>query len=533
MKLSDIEILKALTNSNCYDWVLANHINTEKGVPLEFVQYKFLKAVYEDLSPVQVARKASQIGFSTMQIIKSLWLARTRDYNIIYTLPTFADVGQFVPSKVNALISQNKILQEWTQDKDTINQKKVGKGFIYYRGTFSKSGEGKAMEGGVGIMFSSDLNCHDECDRSDQSVLEQYESRLQASQFRGRWYFSNPTVPHTLSQQIWEKSDQKHWFVKCSHCNKWQYLDYWKNIKEGEFVCQYCGGFITDDDRKNGEWVRRFTGRDISGYWIPHLICPWISARKIQEEEQNKSKQYFYNFVLGLPYIGSDITVNKDIILNNIDKTEPNYQKNNVMGVDSGLHKYYVLGNKQGIFKVGMVENWKDVEDLINLYDVEMTVIDALPDLTEPRKLRDIYLGRIWLNYYKREVKKADFITWERKTHTVYSDRTKIIQQVIDELVSRKIRFQMEVGELVEYINHWGSLYKLSEKDKMGIERDVWESSGADHFIHATNYFRIALERSGETTIKSYIPDKNKPYDGMAPMIKEEIERQEILKQNQ
>jgi len=108
------------------------------------------------------------------------------------------------------------------------------------------------VEAGVGIMFSSDLNIHDESDRSDQVIMEQYESRLDASNYKGQWYFSNPTVPGTLTQKLWEKSDQKHWFVKCPHCNHLQWLDYYQNVdKEKEiFVCQKCGKEIDDETRR-------------------------------------------------------------------------------------------------------------------------------------------------------------------------------------------------------------------------------------------------------------------------------------------
>lgn len=483
---------------DCLLWIAQNKIKTEKGREMEFDNHRFLKDIYNDLAPVQAVRKASQVGFSTMMILKSLWLAKHRNFNIIYTLPTFSDVKQFVPSKVNTLIGTNPILGEWVKDKDTVFQKQVGKGFIYYRGTFSKGEAGKEMESGVGIMFSSDINIHDECDRSDQAILEQYESRLEASDFKGKWYFSNPSTPYTLGQKIYEQSDQKHWFIKCSHCKEWQYLDYWKNIIDGKFVCRHCNKEITDEDRRNGQWVKKYANKNISGYWIPHLICPWISAAKIEEAEKTKTKQYFYNFVLGLPYIGSEITVNRDIILQNIDNTKPNFQENNVLGVDSGIKKHWVLGNKQGIFRVGQTDDWAEIENLINLYDVEIAVFDALPDLTEPRKLRDKYPGKVWLCYYKKEIKRADFISWDYKSHTVFSDRTKIIQQVIDEMVNRKIRFQIKPEELEEYIRQWQNLYKITEKDSLGIERDAWETTGDDHFVHATNYFRIALEKGGE-----------------------------------
>ena len=522
------QVSQATWKESCLLWAIDNQIKTEKGTPIEFADHKFLKDIYDDFAPLQVVRKASQIGFSTMEILKTLWLCRYRDYNIIYTLPTFSDVGQFVPSKVNALIQNNPILARWTKDKDTIFQKQVNKGFIYYRGTFSKGTTGKEMESAVGIMFSSDVNVHDECDRSEQDILEQYESRLEASKYRGRWYFSNPTVPQTKSQELYEKSDQKHWFIKCEHCGRWQYLDFWKNIQAGKYVCDKCQGEISDEARRSGQWVKKYPNRDISGYWIPHLICPWISARQIQEAYENKTKQYFYNFVLGLPYIGSDITVNKDIILRNIDLAEPNFQEHNVLGVDQGLQKHWVLGNSQGIFAVGQTEEWQDIEELIRVYDVETAVFDALPDLTEPRKLRNKYPGKVWLNYYKKEVRKADYIFWDYKTHTVYSDRSKIIQLVIDEMVNRKIRFQMKKDELGEYIRHWSSLYKTTEQDSLGLERDVWATTGEDHFVHATNYFRLALEKTpGEETEVKEWAKQDIIHSNIAPDIKEEIRRQE------
>ena len=292
------------------------------------------------------------------------------------------------------------------------------------------------MEAGVGIILSADLLAIDESDRSDQAILEQYESRLDASQYKGKWYFSNPTTPHTKSQKLWELSDQKHWFVKCEHCGYWQYLDFWKNIKNGKFVCQKCGGELSDETRRNGQWVKKYKS-DISGYWINHLITPLHSATEIEEAYNNKTRQYFYNFVLGLPYIGSDIIVNKDVILKAIDISQPNFQQHNVLGVDQGLKKHWVLGNSQGIFKMGVTDKWQDIENLIKMYDVETAVFDALPDLTEPRKLRDKYPGIVWLNYYKKDIRKADFIDWDQATHTVYTDRTKIIEQVIDEMIDR------------------------------------------------------------------------------------------------
>lgn len=520
------EIKQAVWTKSPYYWIIDNKIKNEKGIELEFTNHSFLKDIYDDWAQIQVVRKAAQVGFTTMKMLKALCAAKYKKYNIIYTLPTFQMVQDIVPGKLNALISQNPLLASWIKDKDSVFQKQVGNSFIYFRGTASGKTEQEKMETGVGISLTSSLNIHDECDRSDQGVLEQYESRLGASDYQGKWYFSNPTTPNTLSQKLYEQSDQKHWFIKCSHCNHWQYLDYWKNVKAGQFVCEKCGGIITDEDRRNGQWVKKYQNRTISGYWISHLTTPWHSAQEIEDAYLNRSKQYFYNFVLGLPYIGSDIVVNRDIILRNIDLAEPNFQEHNVLGVDQGLQKHWVLGNKQGIFAVGQTDSWDDIDELIRVYDVETAVFDALPDLTEPRRLRDRYPGKVWLHYYKKEVKKADYVFWDHLTHTVYSDRSKIIQQVIDDMVHREIKFQMKQDELGDYSRHWTSLYKTVEQDSLGLERDVWSSNGEDHFVHATVYWALAKGQTGDAEVKEW-GKQEKIYDGLAPDISQIIKEQE------
>ena len=531
----DITKLRALKEASWKDeilfWLTDNNILTEKGLPIEFHNHPFLKDIYNDWSPVQVSRKASQIGYTTMIAVKCLYAAYYKNWNVVYTFPTFGDVAQIIPSKINPIIESNPRLSEWTKDKDTILQKKVGNSFIYYRGTASQKKEKEKMEAGTGIMLSSDLNVHDESDRSDQVILEQYESRLEASDYKGRWYFSNPTVPATLTQKLWDKSDQKHWFVRCPHCKHLQWLDYFKNTdkERGIYVCQKCEGEITDDTRRNGFWVRKYK-RDISGYYIPHTICPWISAKGLIEAEEAKSKQYFYNFNLGIPYKGSDIVVDRETILKNI-VSEPNLKEKNVIGVDTGLTMSYVLGNSQGIFKIGATKDWDDIETLMKKYEAT-AVFDALGDLTKPRKLRDKYRGRVWLCYFKKDKDAPEAIKWNGKEMAVYADRSKIIQRVIDEFMDGNIKFQMRQYELEEYIKHWETLYQITETDSLGIERKKWETAGENHLLFATVYFYLALMRSGKGKgVNWEYTEKSKAHNPQSPNPSEIAEKQALLEE--
>jgi len=189
-----------ITKSRIVPWLIKEKIKNEKGDRIDFVMHPFLFDIYRDQSQNLTVMKAAQIGFSTTAIIKSLWLANVRKMDMIYTLPSYSDVHDFVTSKINRIIDQNPIFKEWTRDKDTIEQKRVGESVIHYRGTWSER---------AALMISSDLNIHDEVDRSNLKVVDQYYSRLQHSKYHWQWLFSNPSVPEVGVHKLWMRSNQK------------------------------------------------------------------------------------------------------------------------------------------------------------------------------------------------------------------------------------------------------------------------------------------------------------------------------------
>ena len=474
-------------------WVYVNKARNERGSVLSFKNHKFLIQPFCDLSPKQVYLKAAQVGVSIMNVFKTLWLARFRDMNLIYTLPTVEDVRVFVPSKVNPIIQNNHQMATWVKDKDNVETKRVGRSFIYYRGTFTSR---------EALMLSSDLNVYDEIDRSDLEVVNIYSSRLKFSEFKGEWFLSNPSAPAVGVGAKFAISTQNHWFLKPS-CGHWQYLEWEKNVdrKLREYVCEQpsCRKVITDDDRRNGRWVEKFKDKEFKGYWISQMMAPWISAKELIAEEEDKSKAYFNNFVLGIPYVGSDVVIDETLILKNITTAE-NSKIDCIMWVDQGLKKHWVIGNKEGIFAVGSTHDWKDIENLRNKHDAIM-VIDALPDLTVPRQLREKYQHKVHLCYYHRDKDKAVDTKWgqDKDWGYVWADRNRTLQTVIDYLAAGKLKFNMKDFELAEYIKHWKTMYKLIEEDNLGVPKFTWASANnLDHFVHAQNYFLIGLKRYSE-----------------------------------
>lgn len=474
-------------------WIKKYKIKNEAGLPIEFDNHFFLYDIYNDLSPVQAVLKAPQIGMTVLEVIKSLWVAQKLRKDIIYTLPTQADVNDMAGGKVNRIVAQNPILKSWVKNHDTVEQKSVGDSIIYYRGTWTNK---QAM------MVSSQLNIHDEVDASKQDVITQYETRLQAQTDGWRWYFSHPTSPEAGVDRFWQKSDQKHWFIKCSHCDKKQYMS-WPDSVDTErkiYICKHCRGELSDDDRKRGEWIRKYKDREISGYWIPQLICPWIPASKIVDDFNTKPEEYFYNYVLGLPYAGKGNKVTLETIERNLTKEVNRQEGRIVIGCDTGLDLHFVVGNEQGLFYNGRAKDYDELEKLLKRWPSSVIVFDALGDLIGSRKLAEKYPGRVFLCFYGTDRKSTELVKWGKNEERMkaIADRNSIIQLLVDEFNDGKIPLQGVIDDWYDYYLHWSHIYRVQEEDALGVVKTKWERSDADHWVHATVYWRVGMDKFGK-----------------------------------
>ena len=472
-------------------WINKYQIKNESGKEISFYDHIFLWDIYNDFSPQMVCLKAAQIGFSTLAILKTMWLAKHQKMDIIYSLPTSSDVNQFVGGKTNRIISQNPVLQEYTKDKDTIDQKQIGDSMVYYKGTFVER---------AALMTSADLYCSDEIDRSNKKVVEQYDSRLQHSDYKWRWYFSNPSVVGHGTSEFWEQSDQQHWFIKCRHCNKDQFIS-WPdsfNIEKETYQCKECGKEITQNDIRKGYWRNKYNEADWRGYWIPLWLYTRMTAKDIIKYNKEKTEEYFMNFVCGLPYVGEGNNIPWDFILRNLTD-EINNREDVVIGCDSGIKKHYVIGNKDGLFSYGVTEKWSDIEALLKIFPKARMVVDAMPDITGPRMLQEKYAGRVFLCHYAQDRKTQEIIRWGKDSEfgSVLVDRNRMIQVVVDEIGDCRLPFNGKKEDWEKYYGQLKSSYRIISINNNNIPTIQWESDGNDHWLHATVYWRVAMDRYG------------------------------------
>ena len=495
MKLSEISI---------HAWMQEHQIKNEKGDLIDIKSHLFQFAILSDNSQNLTVMKAAQVGLSTIEILKTIYDAKRYQMDIIYTLPTDGDVNVFVGGKVNRIIAQNPILLEYTKDKDSIEQKQVGNSMIYFRGTWTKK---------AAIMVTADRVTHDEKDSSKQDVINEYQARTQHSKYKQKHTFSHPSAEGTGVHVEWLLSDQKHWFIKCSHCEKKQYLSWHLNDKSKMsidldkqiYVCKSCGEEIYDEDRRNGEWVAKYKNREYSGYWVSLLMCPWVSAKEILKKfnDPNTSEEFFFNKVLGLPYRGKGNKLSQQGLMQNVSivMSTPTSEERAILGIDTGLKLDYVFGApKKGLSYAGEAKDYDELDKIMEKWPKCIAVVDGGGDLIGSRKFKEKWQGRVFLGFFTGDKKGTDESMWNMEERTVSIDRNKYIQIVVDEFMDKRIPLQGTESDWYDYWLDWNNLTRTKIVDPITGEfkGNKWIRSGRDHKALATVLWRVGVGKFGE-----------------------------------
>ena len=497
---------------NPYYFVRYKEIKNEQGIPLSFRDRPFLKAILEDKNRFQCVLKAPQIGMTVLQLVKSMWWAYYEGKDIIYTLPTESDVQDMAGGKINRIIAQNPPFLDWIKEHDTVSQKTVGRNIIYYRGTFTQK---------AAMMVTSQLNIHDEVDASNPTVITQYETRLQAQPNSMRWYFSHPSVVGAGIDVQWQKSDQKEWFVHCNKCDEWQFLEWPQSInqRDSHYQCKYCEAEISDQQRREGHWRKLVPDAEYSGYHISQLMCPWIPASKIIKDFKEKDAQYFYNFVLALPYADAKSKVTLETIKGLL--TENGERQGRVIfGVDTGIKIRWVVGDMNGLFDIGECESYEELQRVCDRYNDWIMVMDKGGDIIGSQQFQLDNKAHVFLCYFQQDKQSLDLIKW----HTgddyglVSADRNRLIQMVVDEMNDKRIPLYGNLDKWWGLWTHWQFMYRIVGEDRMHNLTYVWECDKAAHrndWALAMCYFRIGTDRfaqgdayfeGGDKKLSDYIP---------------------------
>jgi len=497
-------------------WIHKRKVLNEKKKRLSFRTHFFLFEIFADTSKKIAVMKGAQEGLSTWAIATELHDARYKAINQIHVLPSSGDATVFVQSKVNPMIQENPDLatKASKKDADSVEQKQFGRSFLFYKGTRGKTS---------GHMITSDRNWYDEYDRCEMEKVHEYESRLEGiGSLREERWLSTPTIPEYGIHAKFLEGDQKHWRFRCPECLAEQHMQWPESVDKARrcYVCLACNAPITKRAIREGKWKAKFPGREISSYWIPQMIVPWISAGSLidaeAKAEQNGTLDYFYNFKLGLPYLRADGTMPATLVLKNL-VTGQLAERNACAGVDVQQDELYVqVGNADAVFAITKLRDepgktrWDRLGELIELYDIRYMVIDAGYKPNDVLAFAKRYPGIVYMNWYQEAPKGdpifrfADAVGFQEKgpetfeeSIKVLTDRERALDLYVDKLRKGERRFHYAAHDpnLQELIRHMKTMYTRTIETKHGTPKREWANTGKNDYVMAGVYLEVAFHK--------------------------------------
>lgn len=295
-----------------------------------------------------------QYGKSTFLASDSLVdVAAMRFFDILYVSPRQDQTSEFSNSKVLPFIKFSPVFKELCMRTSGLIQNVNKKTFDTGSSMILKYAyhTADAIRG-----ISADKITIDEIQDIIMGNVPIIEECLAGSNYQWRTYAGTPkTVNNTLAQ-LWARSTQNEWVMKCPHCNLWNILMV-ENIGPDHLICKKCKKRLPQDAQ--GEWVaRRQLGSEgiyLAGFRVPQLISPTVKWKRIIEKLKTYPTAKFMNEVMALPYDNSANPITEGDLKaicdpdkkNSLQRDQSNEALHLFMGIDWG-HGDVSLSAKRG-----------------------------------------------------------------------------------------------------------------------------------------------------------------------------------------
>ena len=477
--------------------------------------------------------KGTQGGWTEIEVLRSLhaMIYGHHPQGDLYMFPTTDDVQEFSKSRFNPLIANNKqaigkFVKSSGKGTDTASLKKIRDAFLYLRGArlsqkISDVNESSKMKG-----IPVDSVKFDEVDHMDLDVVAKARGRMGHSLVKEEVYLSNPIVPGEGIDKIFQTSDQRYWWRKCS-CGEWTCAEKFfiedpercVGIKNGVgyIRCRKCEKPVPIwSGPGTGEWQPDVPSNSdyMHGYQHSQLTSVYNDPYEILQNfldppEGNLADIYRTN--LGLPFIDAEDRLTDQDVYKCCGGDAPAYgsRERCIAGVDVGKIKHIVVGYKTGrkqfkILKTVQLSKWDDIHDLFRKFNVKNAVVDIRPYEDSAREFQGEskkYGCKTYLCEYKENQAQS----------YIYNDNTGIVAANRTEIFDATHRLTTEDGRLTiprrcpetaEFVKQMCGAFKVLEKNKRtGVS--VYRYKGTnEHFRNALNYFLLAGNKSGVSMVK-------------------------------
>ncbi len=473
------------------------------GRPFRFDGHEYLRAIYNDTSPHIALSKAAQIGGTTWGVLRSLHSC-LQGLNVVYFFPTRSDVLEFSKSRVNPLLADNPFLAKMLVDTDTAGLKRIGDAHLHFRGMVSK----------VQLKnVPADLIVFDELDEATPESRQVALERLAHSDFKRIIELSNPSLPAYGIDEVFQRSDQRHWHLRCPGCGEWTALDKAFPQKLGQEVkiilprpdgtfyraCPKCEAEL---DLGAGEWVADFPGRPIHGYRISQLFSSKVDPGEIlQEYRTTRFPDRFFTLKIGIPWADLERRLDASTVLGLcqdrplLEKAEEGDKGWFSMGVDTGRALHVVVlrsdldSEQEEVVHLGVCHEFAELDALMGRFRIASCVIDGLPETHATRAFARRHAGKVFLCFFNESQRGAP--AWNGDQVAV--NRTEILDASRATVREKKVVLPRRVPIVEEFAQHMTCDAKVLDEDEdTGIKKYRYIRTGENHFSMAFTYALLA-----------------------------------------
>ena len=472
------------------------------GVPFNLAAYPWLIEILDIDHPHVVIRKGAQLGFTVAMVLKSIdQLMHRYSRGLLYLMPTRDDVSDFSKSRFDRMMKDNKEIASEIRDVDAAGIKRIREGFMYFRGSKSRS-QLKSIP--------VDAVVFDERDEMEAAQVELARTRMDGSTFAEETELSTPTLPDFGIDATYKASDQRMYHWKCKRCSAWTCMELeWpeclKQQTDGQVVriCVRCKNKMS---LGKGEWVASFPQRNIAGFYISQLCSPTVPTRKIFDEYNDPmhDNREFFNSRLGLGYADIEDVLDEPTLEAVMGQDPKRFSAQGPcwMGVDVGKHDlHWMVGERRSethleTLAYGVAHEMGEIHDLSERFNVCCGVIDAMAETRVVREFLATHGGWYGCHYSDAQRTGYDFSAVQQR---VAVNRTEILDHSHRQITQRRAIFPRKDSDWPEFVKHMTNIARTTIRDgQTGIPKTRWILRGAkrDHWRHAWAYGVLAAEQT-------------------------------------
>jgi len=505
-----------------------------------------------------VIKKARQQGFTEiMACIKMIHFATLTDSVSVYTLPKAQKANELARDRIDVLGKANNSRRLSAEMRERLvgwratTHKYIkpltgGRSSIIITGSWNED---------LGESTAADQALFDEFDRMRPGVISAFKKSLDSSIYKLQRVFSTPTFPNYGVAGLYEMSDKKRWFFKCTKCGHWQSLDRsnilqiagptslvsrleshdkYAQIPDGTFIigCVKC---LKPLDRLNakGQWVaENKLLMEWSGYATSQLDCCWFSGDDIMRDLRDLEPGLapWYNYTLGLEYLGDSGGVEKGWIYTLVDHELGHWSnretlsryitiKNMSIGIDWGKRNWLCVLVECEEYSVPLIAHIESFVDTSDPLDTVKWAVESIRKWKPDVVIADNGYGQDRNPRVAKAIDKLFFgCTYPAHRHNrkpvtiapkfgavpapanmphpvVEIDRTSSLKARM--LAIKKAEYVIapfDVDTLDELDKHLrGVVISVDKNDKGEMVEDAI-TTGDDHYLHTLNYAEIGME---------------------------------------